>query len=221
MNIKAILSAVDHTLLKVDAAWEQIKELCHDATEYQTASICIPPSYAPKAVAYLQGKIPVCVVVGFPNGYSTRAAKVAEVKEAIANGVSEVDMVINIGFLKSGYYDVVRDEIRAIKEACTDRVLKVIIETCLLTADEKIMMCKIVTEAGADYIKTSTGFSTANATYEDITLFTRHIGKNVKIKAAGGIRSLEDAQRFLDLGASRLGTSSIISLIKNREIASY
>lgn len=221
MDVKAIVSAVDHTLLGVDATWEQIKSVCDDAIKYQTATVCIPPAYAAEAAAYVAGRKPVCVVAGFPNGYSTRAAKVAEVKDAIVNGVSEIDMVINIGFLKSGRYDAVRDEIKALKEACDRKLLKVIIETCLLTGEEKIRMCEIVTEAGADYIKTSTGFSTAGATPEDISLFAKHIGPNVKIKAAGGIRSLEDAQCFLDLGASRLGTSSIVKLLKNQEVSSY
>jgi len=221
MNIKAITSALDHTLLKVDSSWDQIKAACDEAIKYQTASVCIPPAYAAEAVKYLQGKIPVCVVIGFPNGYSTTAAKVAETKEVIANGVSEVDMVINIGFLKSGRYDAIADEIKAIKEACGDKILKVIIETCLLTEDEKIKMCKIVTEAGADYIKTSTGFSTGNATLEDVALFAKHIGPDVKIKAAGGIRSLEEARRFLDLGASRIGSSSIIKLLRNKDASGY
>ena len=221
MDIKAILSTVDHTLLSTDAAWGDIKDLCDDAMEYQTASICIPPAYAPDAVAYLQGRMPICIVAGFPNGYSTLASKVAETEEAIANGVSEVDMVINVGFLKSGRYEAVRDEIKAVKDACSGRVLKVIIEACLLTVEEKILMCEIITETGADYIKTSTGFSKASATPEDVVLFAKHIGKGVKIKAAGGIRTFEDAQRFLDLGASRLGTSSIVSLIKNQKIAAY
>lgn len=221
MDKKTIVSAVDHTLLGVDATWEQMQTLCDEAVEYGTATVCIPPAYAARAVEYLQGKIPVCVVVGFPNGYSTQAAKVAETKDAIACGAAEVDMVINIGFLKSGFYDAVLDEIRAVKAACGDRVLKVIIETCLLTETEKIKMCEIVTEAGADYIKTSTGFSTAGATPEDVELFAKHVGPKVKIKAAGGIRSMEDAQRFLDLGASRLGTSSIVRLLKEQGAISY
>ena len=210
MDIKTITSVLDHTLLKVDSTWDQIKAACDEAIEYQTASVCIAPAYASEAVKYVQGKIPVCTAVGFPNGYSTTAAKVAETQEAIANGVSEVDMVINIGFLKSGRFDAVADEIKAIKEACGRRILKVIIETCLLTEEEKIKMCQIVTEAGADYIKTSTGFFSGGATVEDVILFSRHIGPNVKIKAAGGIRSLEEARMFLDLGVSRIGSSSLI-----------
>jgi len=187
MDIKTITSVLDHTLLKVDSTWDQIKAACDEAIEYQTASVCIAPAYASEAVKYVQGT-----------------------QEAIANGVSEVDMVINIGFLKSGRFDAVADEIKAIKEACGRRILKVIIETCLLTEEEKIKMCQIVTEAGADYIKTSTGFFSGGATAEDVILFSRHIGPNVKIKAAGGIRSLEEARMFLDLGVSRIGSSSLI-----------
>lgn len=221
MDIKAITSVLDHTLLRVDSTWDQIKAACDEAIEYQTASVCLAPAYSAEAVKYVKGKIPVCTVVGFPNGYSTTAAKVAETKEAIANGVSEVDMVINIGFLKSGRFDAVADEIKAIKEACGRRILKVIIETCLLTEEEKIKMCKIVTEAGADYIKTSTGFSTGNATAEDVILFAKHIGPDVKIKAAGGIRSLEEARMFLELGASRIGSSSILKLLQHKEPKGY
>ncbi len=221
MLFKEITSVLDHTLLKVDSTWDQIKETCDEAIKYQAASVCIPPAYAAEAVKYVEGKIPVCVVVGFPNGYSTTAAKVAETREAIASGVSEVDMVINIGFLKSGRYDAVADEIKAIKEACGNKVLKVIVEACLLTEEEKIKMCQIITEAGADYIKTSTGFSTGNATIEDVALFAKHIGPDVKIKAAGGIRSLDDARKMLESGASRLGSSSIINLLKNKETTGY
>ena len=221
MLSKEITSVLDHTLLKVDSTWDQIKETCDEAIKYQAASVCIPPAYAAEAVKYVEGKIPVCVVVGFPNGYSTTAAKVAETREAIASGVSEVDMVINIGFLKSGRYDAVADEIKAIKEACGNKVLKVIVEACLLTEEEKIKMCQIITEAGADYIKTSTGFSTGNATIEDVALFAKHIGPDVKIKAAGGIRSLDDARKMLESGASRLGSSSIINLLKNKETTGY
>lgn len=221
MNIKTITCALDHTLLRVDSTWEQIKAACDEAIEYETASVCIPPGYAAEVVKYVQGMVPVCTVVGFPNGYSTTAAKVAETKEAIANGVSEVDMVTNISFLKSGCFNAVGDEIKAIKEACGNKILKVIIETCLLTEDEKIKMCQIVTAAGADYIKTSTGFFSGGATAADVILFAKHIGPNVKIKAAGGIRSLEEALRFLDLGASRIGSSSIIKLLHNKEPTGY
>ena len=221
MNIKAIVSAVDHTILGVDSTWDQVKTVCDEAIEFGTASVCLAPAYAKEAVNYVNGKMPICIVVGFPNGYSTTAAKVVETKEAIANGVLEIDMVINIGFLKSGRYDFVLDEIKEVKKACGDKILKVIIETCLLTEEEKIKMCKIVTESGADYIKTSTGFSTGGATSDDIKLFAKYVGSGIKIKAAGGIRSLEDAQRFLDLGADRLGTSSIVRLLKNQDTAGY
>ncbi len=221
MDIKAIVSAVDHTLLNVDSTWDQIKALCDEALAYQTASVCIPPAYAAEAVEYLQGKLPVCVVVGFPNGYATTAAKVCETRDALANGVAEVDMVINVGFLKSGRFDAVAGEITAIKAVCGKNILKVIIEACLLTDAEKIRMCEIVTAAGADYIKTSTGFSTGGATPEDVALFAKHIGPDVKIKAAGGIRSLDDAQQFLELGASRLGTSSIVKLLKKQDAMGY
>ncbi len=217
MDIERIVKSVDHTLLKVDATWEQIREICDDAVKYGTASVCIPPSYAKQAAEYLKGQIPVCVVIGFPNGYSTTASKVFEAADAVANGAEEVDMVINVGKVKDGLYDEVLDEIRQIKKAVGDHVLKVIIETCLLTEEEKIRMCEVVTASGADYIKTSTGFSTGGATPEDIRLFAAHVGENVKIKAAGGISSLEDAQEFLDLGASRLGTSRIIRILKERE----
>lgn len=221
MDKKAIVSAVDHTLLAVDATWDQIQTICDDAVLYQTASVCIPPAYAAEAVAYLDGKVPVCVVIGFPNGYMTTEAKVYEAKNAIALGVSEIDMVIHIGYLKSGRYDAILEEIQSIKAACGEHILKVIIETCLLTEEEKIKMCEIVTKAGADYIKTSTGFSKAGATFEDVALFRAHVGEHVKIKAAGGIRSLDDAQKFMELGASRLGTSSIVKLLKAEAVESY
>lgn len=212
-----IIKHVDHTLLEVTATWEQIKKLCDEAIEYKTAAVCIPCSYAKEAVEYLNGRIPVCVVVGFPNGYSTTAAKVFEARNALESGVAEIDMVINIGFLKSGRYDDVLNEIIAIKEACGNHILKVIIETCLLTEEEKIHMCKIVTQSGADYIKTSTGFSKYGATEEDISLMAQNVGSNVQIKAAGGIKSFGDAERFIQLGADRLGTSSIIRLFKEEK----
>ena len=221
MNIKAITSAVDHTLLAVDATWAQIKTVCDQGIQYKTASVCLPPAYAKQAVEYVGGKIPVCVVIGFPNGYSSTAAKVAEARDAVANGAAEIDMVINVGFLKSGYYKEVLDEISAVKQACGGKVLKVIIEACLLTEEEKIKMCQIVTQAGADFIKTSTGFSNGGATFEDVALFARHVGAGVKIKAAGGIRSLEDAQKFLDLGASRLGTSAVVKLLEKQSVGGY
>ena len=213
-KIQEIIASCDHTLLKVDATWEQIREICEDAVRFGTASVCIPPAYARQAVEYLNGRIPVCVVIGFPNGYSTTASKVFEAKDAISNGVSEVDMVINVGWVKDGLYDKVEEEIRTIKEAVGDHILKVIIETCLLTREEKIRMCEVVTRSGADFIKTSTGFSAAGATFEDVKLMKEHVGPHVRVKAAGGISTLEDAGRFLELGASRLGTSRVIKLVK-------
>ncbi len=221
MDIKEILKTVDHTLLKQDATWEDIKQICDDAVKYETASICIPPSYVEKCAQYLEGKMAVCTVIGFPNGYSTTATKVFETKDAIKNGAEEIDMVININELKNKNYDYVLNEIKEIKAACGDKILKVIIETCLLTDEEKIKMCQLVTEAKADYIKTSTGFSTGGATLEDIKLFHKNVGKDVKIKAAGGISSLEDAEAFIEAGASRLGTSRIVKIIKNEESEGY
>lgn len=220
MDKKRILAAVDHTLLNVDATWEQVKTLCDEAVRYQVATVCLPPAYAAEAVDYLEGKLPVCVVVGFPNGYSTRAAKVFEAREAIDNGAAEIDMVINVGFLKSGRYDAVLGEIRAVKDLCNEHILKVIVECCLLTEQEKIKMCELVTESGADYIKTSTGFSKGGATRDDVALLARHVGAGVKIKAAGGIRTLQDAREYLKLGASRLGASSLVELVKKEEAAS-
>ncbi|MBQ7464197.1 MAG: deoxyribose-phosphate aldolase [Lachnospiraceae bacterium] len=214
MDINAILSSCDHTLLLQDATWDEIRVICDDAKTYKTASVCIPPCYVKKASAYLAGQIPVCTVIGFPNGNSTTETKVFETKDALKNGADEIDMVINIGMLKAGEYDYVLDEIKRIKEACGSHILKVIIETCLLTDEEKIKMCEIVTQAGADFIKTSTGFSTGGATFSDVELFAKHIGENVRIKAAGGISSLEDAKKFLQLGASRLGTSRVVKLVK-------
>ncbi|WP_235250306.1 deoxyribose-phosphate aldolase [Faecalicatena contorta] len=214
MNIQEILKHVDHTLLAQTATWEEIRQICDDAVRYQTASVCIPPSYVRQASEYVQGKVAVCTVIGFPNGYMTTKAKECETKDAIENGASEIDMVINIGWLKDGQYDRVEEEIRILKNACGDKTLKVIIETCFLTEEEKIKMCEIVTRAGADYIKTSTGFGGAGATFADIELFARHVGPMVKIKAAGGISTLEDAAKFLELGADRLGTSRIIKLIR-------
>lgn len=220
MELKRITSAVDHTLLTQGATWEEIRQICDDAVTYHTASVCIPPSYVKQAAEYLQGQIPVCTVIGFPNGYQTTEVKAFEAEDAIENGATEIDMVINIGWLKDGKYDQVENEIRTVKTVCGDFVLKVIIETCLLTEEEKIEMCRIVTEAGADYIKTSTGFSSQGATFEDVELFAAHIGNQVKIKAAGGIASLEDAEHFLSLGASRLGTSRIVKILKERECES-
>lgn len=216
MELKGILSRVDHTLLLQGATWEEIQKICDDAMEYETASVCIPPSYVAQAKEYVKDKMAVCTVIGFPNGYQTTKTKVFETKDAIDNGADEIDMVINIGWVKDRKYELVEDEIREIKAACGNHILKVIIETCLLTEEEKTKMCQAVTNAGADYIKTSTGFSTLGATDEDIALFAEHVGKQVKIKAAGGISSLEDAERFLSLGADRLGTSRIIKLAQEK-----
>lgn len=221
MNVKEMVKHVDHTLLLQPSTWDEIRQICDDAVKYETASVCIPPSYVRQAAEYMQGKVPVCTVIGFPNGYMTTAVKEFETKDAIANGAAEIDMVINIGWLKDKKYDLLEEEIRVLKAACGDKILKVIIETCLLTDEEKIKMCEIVTKAGADYIKTSTGFSTAGATFDDVKLFAEHVGKNVKIKAAGGISSLENAEKFLELGADRLGTSRIIKLIRKEEAGGY
>mgnify|MGYP004686038567 FL=1 len=219
--MKEILKHVDHTLLLQGATWEEIKQICDDAMKYGTASVCIAPSYVKQAAEYMGDKMAVCTVIGFPNGYMTTAAKAFETKDALENGASEIDMVINIGWLKDKKYDLIENEIRSLKEICGDKILKVIIETCFLTEEEKIKMCEIVTKAGADYIKTSTGFGGAGATFEDIKLFSEHIGANVKMKAAGGISSIEDAEKFLELGAERLGTSRIIKIVKNEEATGY
>lgn len=216
-----IFKAVDHTLLTQTATWEEIRQICDDGIAYGTASVCIPPSYVKQVKEYVGERIAVCTVIGFPNGYQTMAVKEFETKDAIASGADEIDMVINLGWLKDERYDLVEQEIRTLKAACGDRILKVIIETCLLTDEEKIKMCEVVTNAGADFIKTSTGFSKAGATFEDIALFAKHIGSNVKMKAAGGISSLADAEKFLELGASRLGTSRIIKLAKNEQAGGY
>ncbi|MCI8928912.1 MAG: deoxyribose-phosphate aldolase [Lachnospiraceae bacterium] len=221
MNVNEILSHVDHTLLLQTAIWEEIRGICDDAVQYRTASVCIPPSFVKQASEYLAGKMPVCTVIGFPNGNMTTKTKEFEAQDAIANGADELDMVINIGWLKEKKYDLVEEEIRALRTVCGGKILKVIIETCFLTEQEKIKMCEIVTGAGADYIKTSTGFAGGGATFEDVRLFAEHVGENVKIKAAGGITSMEDAERFLALGADRLGTSRIIKLVKNQEAAGY
>lgn len=221
MSEEEILEHVDHTLLLQTATWEEIRQICDDAMQYQTASVCIPPSYVKQASEYVQGSVPVCTVIGFPNGYMTTKAKEFETRDAIANGASEIDMVINVGWLKDKKYDLITEEIRILKSVCGDKILKVIIETCLLEEEEKVKMCEIVTEAGADYIKTSTGFSSGGATFEDVELFAKHVGPQVKIKAAGGITSMEDARRFLELGADRLGTSRIIKLLKKEEASGY
>ena len=217
MKLSEILSKCDHTLLSQTATWEQIKAICDDGMKYKTASVCIPASFVGQAKNYVGSRLPICTVIGFPNGYDTTASKCFMAMDAVANGADEVDMVINIGWLKEGKYDEICDEVKAIKAACGNKILKVIIETCLLTEEEKIIMCKLVTAAGADYIKTSTGFSTAGATFEDIALFAKHVGPKVKIKAAGGISSLEDAEKFISLGADRLGTSRIVKLAKAME----
>ena len=217
MKIEEILSRCDHTLLAQTATWAEIKGICDDGMKYRTASVCIPASYVKQAKEYVGEKLAICTVIGFPNGYDTTAAKCFMAADAVANGADEVDMVINIGWVKDGLYDQVRDEIAAVKQSCGGKLLKVIIETCLLTDDEKIAMCKAVSDSGADYIKTSTGFSKAGATFHDVELFAAHVAPHVKIKAAGGISSLEDAEKFIALGASRLGTSRIVKLAKAME----
>ena len=221
MEIQEILRRVDHTLLQQTAALDEIKALCDDAIRYHTASVCIPPSYVKEAAEYVGDNMKICTVIGFPNGYSTTAVKVFEAKDAIANGAKEIDMVINIGWAKDGRWDDLLAEIKAVKEACGGLVLKVIIETCLLTGQEKVKLCQIVSDSGADYIKTSTGFSTAGATREDVALFRANVAPHVKIKAAGGISSLQDAADFLALGADRLGTSRIVKLVKGQEAQGY
>lgn len=214
MEIKEILKKVDHTLLKQDATWEQIKQICDEGIEYSTASVCIPPSFVKKAAEYVEGKIPVCTVIGFPNGYNTTDIKCAEAMDAVKNGASEIDMVINLGWVKEKNYDVIFSEINKVKDACDGRLLKVIVETALLTDEEKVKMTEVVSMSKADFIKTSTGFSIRGASFEDVEIFNKYISNNTHIKAAGGIASLEDAERFLNLGADRLGTSKIIGLIK-------
>ena len=216
INKSEILSHVDHTLLSQTATFTQIREICDEAVKFGAASVCIPPAYVKQAAEYLEGRIPVCTVIGFPNGYNTSEIKCAEAAQALRDGAEEVDMVINIAFLKDGKYDYVQKEIEAVKQICGDRILKVIVETCFLTEDEKVKMCGAVAAAGAEYIKTSTGFGTGNATFEDVALFSRCLdGTGVKIKASGGIKTFEAAQKFLELGADRLGSSSLIkSLVK-------
>ena len=214
MDINKILSKVDHTLLKQSATWEEIKAICDDGVKYKTASVCIPASFVKRAKAYVGDKVKICTVIGFPNGYSTTATKVFETRDAIYNGADEIDMVINIGDLKDGNYDAILNEIKAIKLACDTKILKVIIETCMLSKEEKIKMCEIVTKSGADFIKTSTGFGSSGATFEDIEIFANNVGSQVKIKAAGGISSIADAEKFISLGADRLGTSRIVKIVK-------
>ena len=217
MELKTILSKCDHTLLAQTATWAEIKAICDDGMKYHTASVCIPASFVKQAKDYVGDKLPICTVIGFPNGYDTTAAKCFMAADAVDNGADEVDMVINIGWAKEGKWDDITAEIAAVKKACKGKLLKVIIETCLLTDEEKIAMCKCVSDSGADYIKTSTGFSKAGATLADVALFKEHVAPHVKIKAAGGISSLEDAEKFIELGADRLGTSRIVKLAKAME----
>ena len=217
MEMNEILSKVDHTLLSQTATWEEIKAICDDGMKYHTASVCIPASYVKQAAEYVGGKLAICTVIGFPNGYSTTKAKCFEATDAVENGAEEVDMVINIGWVKDCKWEELLAEIKAVKAACHGRLLKFIIETCLLTDEEKIKMCQIVSASGAEYIKTSTGFSTAGATFHDVELFAKHVTNGVKIKAAGGISSIDDAEKFISLGASRLGTSRIVKIVKKME----
>lgn len=221
MDVKNILAHCDHTLLKQESTWAQIKEVCDDGLKYGCASVCIPASFVKQAADYVGNELKICTVIGFPNGYSTTAVKVFETEDAIRNGADEIDMVINIGWVKDQRWDEVLAEIKAIKASCQGRILKVIVETCLLTEAEKIKLCELVTESGADYIKTSTGFSTGGATRGDVALFKAHIGPGVKIKAAGGISSLQDAEDFMALGADRLGTSRIVKLVKGEHAEGY
>lgn len=216
MEKREILKRLDHTLLKQTATWEQIRTLCEEGMEYKAASVCIPPCYVKKARDYVQERLKICTVIGFPNGNMTTAAKVFETEDAVKNGADEIDMVINLGMVKEQNYEGVLAEIQEIKKACHGKPLKVIIETCLLTEEEKIKLCQVVTRAGADYIKTSTGFSTGGATFADVELMRNHVGKDIKVKAAGGIASVEDAEKFIALGADRLGTSRLISLLEKK-----
>ena len=215
MELCDILAKCDHTLLSTTATWEQIKKLCDEGMDFGTASVCIPASYVNRAKEYVGERLAICTVIGFPNGYDTTEAKCFMASDAVEKGADEIDMVINLGWVKYGEYDKVLQEIKAVKKACKGKLLKVIIETCQLTEEEKIQMCRVVTQSGADYIKTSTGFSTGGATFEDIALFARYVGENVKIKAAGGIASLADAEEFIRLGADRLGTSRIVRIAKS------
>lgn len=217
MDLQRILSCCDHTLLATTAVWEEIRALCDDGMKYHTASVCIPPCYVKRAKDYVGDKLAICTVIGFPNGYATTRAKCAETEDAVANGANEIDMVINLGMLKAGDDEGVLEEIRQVKQACGGKLLKVIIETCLLTDEEKVRMCGVVSRSGAEYIKTSTGFSTQGATLHDVELFAAHVEPHVKIKAAGGIATLEDGEKFLEAGASRLGTSRIVKIVKERD----
>lgn len=214
MELEKILSKVDHTLLKQESTWEQIREICDDGIKYGTASVCIPPSFVKAAKEYVGEKLKICTVIGFPNGYNTTAVKCFETEDAVQNGADEIDMVINIGWVKEKKWEELLNEIKAVKNSCQGRLLKVIIETCLLTEEEKVKMCEIVSESGAEYIKTSTGFSTGGATREDVALFAEHVKPGVQIKAAGGISSMKDAEDFIALGANRLGTSRIVKIVK-------
>jgi len=217
MNVNEILSKVDHTLLSPSATWVEIKAICDDGIKYGTASVCIPPSYVKKAAEYVGGRLKICTVIGFPNGYNTTAVKCAEAEDAVANGADEIDMVINIGLVKDGKFDEVQNEISRVKKACGGKLLKVIIETCLLSDEEKIKLCHAVSASGADYIKTSTGFSTGGATFRDVELMRKHSAPHLKVKAAGGISSLEDAEKMIELGADRLGTSRIVKIVKSED----
>ena len=217
MTQKDILAKVDHTLLAQTATWEEIRQICNDGMRYETASVCIPPSYVEQAKNYVGDRLKICTVIGFPNGYNTTAVKEFETKDALKKGADEIDMVINLGWVKDGRFDLVEKEIRTLKDACGGNVLKVIIETCLLTEEEKVKMCEVVTNSGADFIKTSTGFSTSGATFADVALFKEHVGPQVKIKAAGGISSFADAEKFVELGADRLGSSRLVKIMKQNE----
>lgn len=224
MDVKEILKHVDHTLLKQTATWEDIKQICDDGIKYGCASVCIPQTYVNHAAHYVAeqqhygfGQLPICTVIGFPNGYTPSGIKCMEAESAVADGATEIDMVINLGWVKDQKWDALLEEIKAVKVACCGKLLKVIIETCLLTDEEKIKMCEIVSDSGADFIKTSTGFSTAGATFHDVELFAKHVKPSVRIKAAGGISSLEDAEKFIELGASRLGTSRVVKIVKKME----
>ncbi|PRR80876.1 deoxyribose-phosphate aldolase [Clostridium vincentii] len=221
MDKKKILNTVDHTLLSQTCTFEEIKGLCDDGIKFKTASVCIPPSYVERAKEYVGDRLTLCTVIGFPNGYITKSTKIFETQDAIKNGADEIDMVINLGYVKENRFDLVEDEIRDIRKVCGSKILKVIIETCFLSEEEKIKMCEVVTRAGADYIKTSTGFGTGGATKEDLELMKKHVGPNVKIKAAGGVRDLETAELFINIGASRLGTSSVVKIIKNEKVMGY
>lgn len=221
MDIKEILTRCDHTLLKQEATWEQIREVCDDGRRYECASVCIPAAYVKQAAEYLGNDLKICTVIGFPNGYSTTEVKVFETEDAIRQGADEIDMVVNLGWVKDQRWDDILTEIKAVKASCQGRILKVIVEACLLTEEEKIRLCELVTQGGADYIKTSTGFSTGGAVREDVALFKAHIGPGVRIKAAGGIRTIQDAEDFIRLGADRLGTSAIVKLVKNETPQGY